>query len=103
MLLDRVNDIPLSYRPQFADRSSAEFGQLAGLAERGLREALAGTELAERLHTARLTGFLETPAAGGPGLPRTRPPPSLDGLLAEMMVQVSGHSGPAIAEDGRAD
>ncbi|XP_043217421.1 mucin-17-like [Amphibalanus amphitrite] len=89
VLLDRVNDIPLSFRPQFADRSSAEYEQLARITERGLQEALIDTELGDRLHTTKLMGFVETEAAGAPGLPRTRPPPSLDGLLAELMVQVS--------------
>ena len=92
MLLDRVNDIPLSFRPQFADRDSTEYGQLARLTERGLQESLSGTELVDRLHTARLMGFRETAAEGPSGRPRTRPPPRLDGLLAEVMVQVGDAS-----------
>ena len=92
VLLDRVNDIPLSFRPQFADRASTEYGQLARLTERGLQEALDETDLAGRLHTARLMGFRETAEERPAGRPRTRPPPRLDGLLAEMMVQVGEES-----------
>ncbi|XP_037082040.1 uncharacterized protein LOC119102687 [Pollicipes pollicipes] len=83
VLLDRVNDIPLSFRPPFADRDSSEFGQMARLTEAGLGEALAATPLADRLHTTQLMGFKPTRAAGEHGRPR------LDGLMAEIMVQVS--------------
>ena len=84
MLLDRVNDIPLQYRPPFAEPASPEYRQLAELAAGGLRETLTstGAPLASRLHGAELMAFKR--AADLPGMAPTRP----QALIGDVMVQV---------------
>lgn len=83
ILLERVRDLPLTFRRHFEDENSSEHKTLTLLTRSGVKKSLASSPLAEKVKNVELLGY-EHVRSQGEKFRHLK-----TGVLADLVVQVS--------------